>query len=215
MPAPRGQAAAPTLDNLNRGAGHCDIVVEVKPGWVAAIGGNVADSVSRSVWPRGKGWGGSSSINAMIYIRGHAQRLRPVAPARQRGWGCADVLPYFKRTEDCRRRRRVARRRRPAARLDLPRPTRSEAFLEAGAEAGYPRNNDFNGDRQEGVGLLPGHAEGRRALPPPAATSAGAAPEQPHVRDRRAVNRIMFEAQARGVETSPTAGQIRDHADAR
>jgi hypothetical protein len=40
-----------TLDNLNRGAAHCDIVVEVKPGWVAAIGGNVADSVSRSVFP--------------------------------------------------------------------------------------------------------------------------------------------------------------------
>ena len=40
-----------TLDNLNRGAGHCDIVVEVKPGWVAAIGGNVADLVSRSVFP--------------------------------------------------------------------------------------------------------------------------------------------------------------------
>ena len=40
-----------TLDNLNRGAGHCDIVVEVKPRWAAAIGGNVADSVSRSVFP--------------------------------------------------------------------------------------------------------------------------------------------------------------------
>ena len=40
-----------TLDNLNRGAAHCDIVVEVKPGWAAAIGGNVADSVSRSVFP--------------------------------------------------------------------------------------------------------------------------------------------------------------------
>jgi hypothetical protein len=40
-----------TLDNHNRGAGHCDIVVEVKPGWAAAIGGNVGDSVSRSVFP--------------------------------------------------------------------------------------------------------------------------------------------------------------------
>lgn len=40
-----------TLDNLNRGAGHCDIVVEVKPGWAAAIGGNVDDSVTRSVFP--------------------------------------------------------------------------------------------------------------------------------------------------------------------
>lgn len=40
-----------TLDNLNRGAGHCDLVVEVKPGWVAAIGGNLQDSISRSVFP--------------------------------------------------------------------------------------------------------------------------------------------------------------------
>ena len=40
-----------TLDNLNRGAGHCDIVVEVGPGWAAAIGGNVDDSVTRSVFP--------------------------------------------------------------------------------------------------------------------------------------------------------------------
>ena len=40
-----------TLDNLNRGAGHCDLVVEVRPGSVAAIGGNVGDSVSRSVFP--------------------------------------------------------------------------------------------------------------------------------------------------------------------
>ncbi len=45
-----------TLDNLNRGAGHCDIVVEVKPGWVAAIGGNVGDSVSRSVFPLDGQW---------------------------------------------------------------------------------------------------------------------------------------------------------------
>jgi hypothetical protein len=45
------QGSGTTLDNLNRGAGHCDIVVEVQPGAVAAIGGNVDDSVSRSVFP--------------------------------------------------------------------------------------------------------------------------------------------------------------------
>jgi Uncharacterized protein conserved in bacteria (DUF2272) len=45
------EGSGTTLDNLNRGAGHCDIVVEVKPGWAAAIGGNVGDSVSRSVFP--------------------------------------------------------------------------------------------------------------------------------------------------------------------
>ncbi|OFX02351.1 MAG: hypothetical protein A3D94_06960 [Alphaproteobacteria bacterium RIFCSPHIGHO2_12_FULL_66_14] len=43
--------SATTLDNLNRGAGHCDIVVEIRPGEVHAIGGNVGDSVSRSVFP--------------------------------------------------------------------------------------------------------------------------------------------------------------------
>jgi uncharacterized protein DUF2272 len=45
------QGSGTTLDNLNRGAGHCDIVVEVRPGSVAAIGGNVGDSVTRSVFP--------------------------------------------------------------------------------------------------------------------------------------------------------------------
>ena len=45
------QGSGTTLDNLNRGAGHCDIVVELLPGTVAAIGGNVGDSVSRSVFP--------------------------------------------------------------------------------------------------------------------------------------------------------------------
>ena len=45
------QGSGTTLDNLNRGAGHCDIVVELLPGAVAAIGGNVGDSVSRSVFP--------------------------------------------------------------------------------------------------------------------------------------------------------------------
>lgn len=45
------EGSGTTLDNLNRGAGHCDIVVEVRPGAVAAIGGNVDDSVSRSVFP--------------------------------------------------------------------------------------------------------------------------------------------------------------------
>ena len=44
-------ASGTTLDNLNRGAGHCDIVVEVRPGAVHAIGGNVGDSVTRSVFP--------------------------------------------------------------------------------------------------------------------------------------------------------------------
>ena len=64
-----------TLQNLNRGAGHCDIVVEVKPGWAAAIGGNVADSVSRSVFPL-DGGGFLSPISARPVFTVIENRLR-------------------------------------------------------------------------------------------------------------------------------------------
>ena len=69
-------------------------------------------------WPRGRGWGGSSSINGMIYIRGHARDYDQWRQMGLTGWGYADVLPYFKRSESLRgRRRRLPRRGRPAARL--------------------------------------------------------------------------------------------------
>src|SRR6201997_732088 len=50
-------------------------------------------------WPRGRGWGGSSSINGMIYIRGHARDYDQWRQMGLAGWGYADVLPYFKRSE--------------------------------------------------------------------------------------------------------------------
>jgi choline dehydrogenase len=50
-------------------------------------------------WPRGKGWGGSSSINGMVYIRGHAGDYDQWGQMGLKGWSSADVLPYFKRAE--------------------------------------------------------------------------------------------------------------------
>jgi choline dehydrogenase len=53
----------------------------------------------RLYWPRGRGWGGSSSINGMIYIRGHARDYDRWRQMGLEGWSFADVLPYFKRAE--------------------------------------------------------------------------------------------------------------------
>ena len=50
-------------------------------------------------WPRGRGWGGSSSINAMIYTRGHAKDYNLWSQLGNKGWGYEDVIPYFKRAE--------------------------------------------------------------------------------------------------------------------
>ncbi|HEY5347484.1 MAG TPA: GMC family oxidoreductase N-terminal domain-containing protein, partial [Rhizomicrobium sp.] len=88
--------------------------------------------------PRGKGWGGSSSINAMVYIRGQA---RDYDGWDCPGWSWGEVLPYFKRAEN-------------ELRISKGRSSNPlfRAFVRAGVEAGYPETDDFNGARQEGFG---------------------------------------------------------------
>ena len=104
--------------------------------------------------PRGRGLGGSSLINAMIYTRGQPQDYDGWAALGCKGWGWADVLPYFKRSEDNSRgadvRHGVGG---PLHVSDLSyRNPAVDAFVEAAVQAGYPRNADFNGESQEGVG---------------------------------------------------------------
>ena len=106
--------------------------------------------------PRGKGWGGSSSINGMVYVRGHASDYDQWRQLGLDGWSYADVLPYFKRSEH-----RVAGADQfhgDAGPLWVSPPESKgelfRAFVEAAQEAGYKRNRDFNGADQEGAGYF-------------------------------------------------------------
>jgi choline dehydrogenase-like flavoprotein len=110
----------------------------------------------RGYQPRGKVLGGSSSINAMVYARGHAKDYDDWAAQGNAGWSYADVLPYFKRAEH---NERGADDFHGAAGplnvMDLRSPNPFlPAFIEAGKQAGYPHNPDFNGREQEGVGAF-------------------------------------------------------------
>ncbi|MBV9539838.1 MAG: choline dehydrogenase [Alphaproteobacteria bacterium] len=105
-------------------------------------------------WPRGRGWGGSSSINGMIYIRGHARDYDGWRQMGLEGWSFADVLPYFKRSEcnenggddfhggDGPLKVSNTKSGNPLFR----------AFIQAGVEAGFKQTDDFNGFQQEGFG---------------------------------------------------------------
>lgn len=109
----------------------------------------------RGYQPRGKVLGGSSSINAMVYIRGQHADYDHWAEQGNPGWRWADVKPYFLRAEHNERGANEWHGQGgPFNVADLRSPNRfSHAFVEAGVQAGHPRNDDFNGAQQEGVGL--------------------------------------------------------------
>ncbi|MDP1688219.1 GMC family oxidoreductase, partial [Hydrogenophaga sp.] len=108
----------------------------------------------RGYQPRGKVLGGSSSINAMIYARGHAADYDGWAAQGNPGWSYADVLPYFKRAEHNERGADALHGQGgPLNVMDLRSPNPFLAsFIEAGQQAGFAHNTDFNGAEQEGVG---------------------------------------------------------------
>jgi len=107
-------------------------------------------------WPRGKILGGSSSINAMVWIRGHPADFDTWEAAGNPGWGFADLLPVFKTIED--NEAGADEWRGAGGPLHVTDCTRvahpmTKRFLKAGQAAGLPFNADFNGPTQEGVGI--------------------------------------------------------------
>jgi hypothetical protein len=110
----------------------------------------------RLPWPRGKVLGGSSSINGLIYIRGQRQDFDLWRQLGNTGWSYQDVLPYFRRAEA---QERGADEHHgadgPLHITDLRAAHElHDGFIAAAIEAGYPRNHDFNGPEQDGVGSL-------------------------------------------------------------
>jgi choline dehydrogenase-like flavoprotein len=109
----------------------------------------------RLYWPRGKVLGGSSSINAMIYVRGNPLDYDCWKSFGNDGWGFADVLPYFKKSENQERGASEFHGTggpMNVADLRTVNPL-TQAFLAGAEELGILRNPDFNGARQEGAGL--------------------------------------------------------------
>lgn len=115
--------------------------------------------------PRGKVLGGSSSINAMIYTRGHRADYDHWACEGNAGWSFDEVLPYFKRAEHNERGADALHGTGgPLNVKDLSAPNRfGPVFVQAGVQAGLRENPDFNGPDQEGVGMYQvTHKDGER-----------------------------------------------------
>lgn len=112
------------------------------------------------VVPRGKVVGGSSSINGMVYVRGHARDYDTWAQSGAKGWSYGDVLPYFKRMENWHDGGHGGdpKWRGNDGPLHVTRGKRDnplfKAFVDAGEQAGFARTDDYNGEKQEGFGPM-------------------------------------------------------------
>lgn len=107
--------------------------------------------------PRGKVLGGSSSTNAMAYVRGNRQDYDDWAALGNKGWSYADVLPYFTKHEDNVDLENAYHGKGGELNVEFPSRYRSPfaaAFIEACVESGFERNDDYNGAAQAGTGLF-------------------------------------------------------------
>ena len=158
----------------------------------------------RGYQPRGKVLGGSSSVNAMVYMRGHPADYDHWASLGNEGWSYNDVLPYFKRAEHNERGADAFHGTGgPLNVMDLRSPNRfGPVFVEAGTQAGFAHNRDFNGAEQEGVGMYQvTHRNGERFSAAKAYITPNLMRPNLHVITDVHVTRVLMEGQrAVGVE---------------
>ena len=158
----------------------------------------------RGYQPRGKVLGGSSSVNAMIYARGHRTDYDHWAELGNAGWSYDEVLPYFKRSEHNERGADAFHGAAgPLNVMDLRSPNRfAPVFVDAAGQAGFPKNRDFNGAEQEGVGLYQvTHKNGERFSAAKAYLTPNLArPNLKVITDAHATRVLMQATRASGVE---------------
>jgi 4-pyridoxate dehydrogenase len=166
---------------------------------------------------RGKVIGGSSSINAMAYVRGHRTDFDRWSASGLKGWSYADVLPYFRRQESWEGGADLYRGdsgplTTRESRYDDP---LVEAYIEAGLAAGHPRTPDYNGAEQEGFGRLQSTIrDGRRCSAAVAYLRPALGRKGLTVRVGTLVNRVCFRGNtATGVEYIAGGQKVTAHAE--
>lgn len=194
---------------LEGGGSHKDLMVTMPAGWGAMTysarhsWGNMTEPERwaggrQMMMPSGKMLGGSSSINGMIYIRGHANDYADWVKAGAEGWGWNNLLPYFVRTEDQQRiRNHLHGTGGPLHVADLPsvHPV-TRLMVQAGVQAGLEAVDDFNDGTARGIGVLQVNVhKGRRSSI--ASNAIGPAMKRPNltVITRAVVQRIVVQDQ--------------------
>lgn len=158
----------------------------------------------RILQPRGKVLGGSSSINGLLYVRGQRGDFDHWRQLGNTGWSFEDVLPYFRRSEDQQRGADdLHGAGGPLSVCDVSEPhPLCEAFIEASEQAGFPRNNDFNGPEQEGAGYFQLTARnGRRSSTATGYLKQARKHSNLKIESGALTTRVLFEGRrAKGVE---------------
>ncbi len=163
--ADRLTAAGHSLLLLEAGGPDANPAIHAPPAWPTLLGSDLDWKLATEPephlgygtvpTPRGKMLGGSSSLNAMVYIRGNRADFDGWLALGNAGWGYVDVLPYFRRSED--QARGANEYHGVGGPLHVSDPAEpspgSHLFLRAALDLGYPDNPDFNGPRQEGCGF--------------------------------------------------------------
>jgi choline dehydrogenase len=196
------EAGPPDTDeNIHVPLGYLQLAAELDWGYESAPEPECDERQIRL--PRGRVLGGSSSTNAMIYIRGTASDYDDWGVP---GWSWAELEPYFLQAED--NERGASRWHGVGGPLSVSEPRSvnavSRAFVDAGVQVGLPRNEDFNGDEQDGVGIFQlTQRDGMRASAADAYLHPAMARSNLTVMTGTRVQRILFEGtRAVGVQAS-------------